>query len=41
MNIIATRTIGQYQQDYPDAASALDTWLEVAGKAHWESFNEV
>ena len=41
MNIIATRTIRQFQEDYPDAASALDAWLEVAGKAHWESFNEV
>ena len=33
MNIIATRTIGQYQQDYPDAASALDTWYD---KATWK-----
>jgi mRNA interferase HigB len=41
MNIIATRTIRQYQEDYPDAASALDSWLEVAGKADWESFNQV
>ncbi len=41
MNIIATRTIRQYQGDYPDASSALDAWQEVAGKARWESFNEV
>ena len=41
MNIIATRAIRQYQDDYPDAASALDAWLEVAGKAHWDSFNKV
>jgi antitoxin component HigA of HigAB toxin-antitoxin module len=26
---------------YPDAATALDAWLEVAGTAHWESYNEV
>ena len=41
MNTIATRTIRQYQDDYPDAATVLDAWLEVAGKAHWENFNEV
>ena len=41
MNIIATRTIQQYQDDYPDATTALDAWLEVAGKARWESFHEV
>jgi mRNA interferase HigB len=41
MNIIATRTIREYQDAYPDAATGLDAWLEVAGKAHWESFNEV
>ena len=41
MNIIATRTIREYQDDHPNAATALDAWLEVAGKAHWESFNEV
>lgn len=41
MNIIATRTIREYQDDYPDAATALDAWLEVTGKTHWESFNEV
>ncbi len=40
MNIIATRTIRQFQKDYPDASNALDAWLEAAGKAHWESFNE-
>jgi mRNA interferase HigB len=38
MNIIATRTIREYQDAYPDAAKGLDAWLEVAGKA---SFNEV
>jgi mRNA interferase HigB len=41
MNIIAARTIREYQDAYPDAATALDAWLEVAGKAHWENFNEV
>jgi len=41
MNIIATRTIRDCQEAYPDAATALDAWLEVAGKAHWEKFNEV
>ena len=41
MNIIATRTIRAYQDAYPDSATALDAWLEVAGKAHWESYNEV
>jgi mRNA interferase HigB len=41
MNIIATRTIREYQDAYPDAATALDAWLEVAGKAHWQSYNEV
>ncbi len=41
MNIIATRTIRDYQEAYPDAATALDVWLEVVGKSHWESFNEV
>jgi mRNA interferase HigB len=41
MNIIATRTIRAYQDAYLDAATALDAWLEVAGKAHWESYNEV
>jgi mRNA interferase HigB len=41
MNIIATRTIRAYQDAYPDAATALDAWLEVAGKAHWERYNEV
>jgi mRNA interferase HigB len=41
MNIIATHAIRQYQADYPDAASALDSWLEVAGKSQWRTFNEV
>jgi len=41
MNIIATRTIREHQDDYPDAVTALDAWLEVAGNAHWESLNEV
>jgi len=41
MNIIATRTIRDCQGVWPDAATALDAWLEVAGRAHWENFNEV
>ena len=41
MNIIATRTIREYQKDFPDAATALDAWLEVVSKAHWENLNEV
>ena len=41
MNIIATRTNRQHQDDHPDAASALTAWLGVAGKANWGKFNEV
>lgn len=41
MNIIASRTIRDYQNKYADAATALDAWLEVASKSHWESFNDV
>ena len=41
MNIIATRTIRDCQGVWPDAATALDAWLEVAGRANWENFNEV
>ncbi len=41
MNIIATRTIRAYQDAFPNAATALEAWLEVAGKAYWQSYNEV
>jgi mRNA interferase HigB len=41
MNIIKRPTLIEYQDKYPNAKSALETWYHVIKKSNWNNFDEL
>ncbi len=41
MNVIAVRTIREYENKYPDIMDPLRAWLKEAEKADWDSPQDI